>query len=104
MVLMIPGRGQGFSGEVSGSLGHIIEGSLQVVELLPLAPCLLQVEPLPVPFVGLQGGDQLSIHATSQVLRRDSAPSPDGSVKVGSTIAIDEPHCTTLRGVPRILR
>ena len=48
MMPMIPRRGQGVAGEVSGSLGQLVEGSLQVVELLPLDPCLLQVELLPV--------------------------------------------------------
>jgi hypothetical protein len=43
MVLMIPRHGQGVTGEVSGSLGHLIEGSLQVVEFLPLAPLLPEV-------------------------------------------------------------
>jgi hypothetical protein len=48
MVLMVSRRGQGVAGEVSGSLGQLVAGSLQVVELLPLDPCLLQVELLPV--------------------------------------------------------
>jgi hypothetical protein len=65
---------------------------------------LLLVEPLPIPFVGFDGRDQLGIDATSHVFRRDSIPSPDGSVEEGSAIAIDECHCTTLRAVPRFGR
>jgi hypothetical protein len=49
---MIPRRAQGFAGDVSGSLGQFVEGSLEVVTLPSLAPCFLAVETLPVPVVG----------------------------------------------------
>jgi len=58
MVLMIPRRGQGFAGEVSGSLGQLVEGSLQVVEFPPLAPCPPMLEFQVFPFDGLQGVDE----------------------------------------------
>ena len=92
MVQMIPRRGQGFAGEVSGSLGQLVEGSLQVVELLPLAPRLLAGRSFASPVVGFQGGDEQGVLAPRQVLRSDSPASPDGSVEVGSAVAIDEPH------------
>jgi hypothetical protein len=57
MVQVITGRGQGFAGEVSGSIGQLVQGSLQVVGLLPFVPYLLPVESLPVTVIGLQGGD-----------------------------------------------
>jgi hypothetical protein len=47
MVQVVPGRNQGFAAAVSGSLGQLVERSLDVVEFLPLAPCLLSVETLP---------------------------------------------------------
>ena len=73
MVLMIPRRGQGVAGEVSGSLGQLVEGSLQVVELpsarsVP-APGRIALQ---CSFVGFQGGDQLGVDAPAQVFRRDS--------------------------------
>jgi hypothetical protein len=37
---MIPRHDQGFAGQGSGSLGQVVEGSLQVVEFLPLPPRL----------------------------------------------------------------
>jgi hypothetical protein len=92
MVLMIPGRSQSFAGEVSGSPGQVVEGSLQVVELLPLASCLLPVGALPKLLVGFQGSDQLGVDAPAHVFRCDSPPSPDGSVEIGSAVAIDERH------------
>ena len=64
MVLTIPRRGQGIAGKVACSLGHLVERSLQVVELLSLGLCSLPVEPLPIAFVGFEGGDQLGIDAT----------------------------------------
>jgi hypothetical protein len=85
---MITRRAQG----VSGSLDQLVEGSLQVVDLFPFAQCLLPVEALPVPLVGFQGGDQLGVDAPAHVFRRDSPPSPDGSVEIGSAVAIDECH------------
>jgi hypothetical protein len=92
MVLMIPRRGQGVAGEGSGLFGNLIQGSLQVVEFLPLAPNPLEVASSPVPVVGFEGGDQLGIDPARQVLRRDPTALPDGSVEVRSAIAIDEPH------------
>jgi hypothetical protein len=74
---MIPRRGQGVAGEVSGSLGHSVEGSLQLVDPRPFTPRLFQVEPLPISFVSLQGGDEQRILAPRHVFRRDSTPSPD---------------------------
>jgi hypothetical protein len=35
---MIPRRAQGIAGEVSGSLGHFVQSSLQLVDLLSLDP------------------------------------------------------------------
>ena len=89
---MIPRRGQGVSGEVSSLLDQFVEGSLQVVDLLPLFPCFPSFELGFVAIDGFQGGDQLGVNAPAQVLRRDSPPSPDGSVEVGSAIAVDERH------------
>ncbi len=43
MMLMIPRRAQGVAGEVSGSVGQLVEGSLQVVELLSPAPFVSKV-------------------------------------------------------------
>jgi hypothetical protein len=58
MMLMVSCHAQGIAGKVSGSLCQLVEGSLQVVELLPLVPCLLPVEALSVPLVSLHGGDK----------------------------------------------
>ena len=101
MMLMIPGRAQGFAGEGAGSLGQVVKRLLQVVEFLPFAPFLM---PLVIPVFsldGFQGVDEQGILAPSQVLRSDSTASPDRSVEVGSAVAIDERHCTTPRCVPR---
>jgi hypothetical protein len=69
MMPMISRGAQGFVRDVSGSFGHLVEGSLQVVDLLPFIPCLLQVESLPVVLVGRQGGNQLRIDAPGHVFR-----------------------------------
>jgi hypothetical protein len=99
-MLVIPGRGQGVAGEVSSLLGPVVESMLQVVEFLPFAP-------LPpsfgVPLISLdrlQGVDEQGILPAPPVYRCDSTATPDGSVEVGSAVAINEPHCTTLPGVP----
>ena len=76
LVQMIPRRGQGVAGKVPGSPGHLVEGSLQVVELLSLGLCSLPIEPLPVSLVGFQAGDQLGIDAPCYVFRSDSTPLP----------------------------
>jgi hypothetical protein len=48
---MIPRRGQGVAGEGSGSLGHLVEGSLQVVGFPPLGPDLFQLASSVFPLV-----------------------------------------------------
>jgi hypothetical protein len=92
MVLMIPRRGQGVAGEGSGSLGHLVEGSLQVVGFPPLGPYPLQVGSSLVTVVLFEGGDEPGILAAGHVFRRDPTGPPDGSVEVGSAVAVDEPH------------
>jgi hypothetical protein len=101
MMLMIPGRAQGFAGEVSGLLGHRFDSSLQVVEFLPFAPFLMPLVVFIIPLDGFQGVDEQGILAPTQILRSDSTASPDRSVEVGSAVAIDKRHCTTPRCVPR---
>jgi len=101
MVQVIPRRGQGFAGAVSGSLGQLVKRLLQVVELLPFDPFLM---PFVFPVFSLddfQGVDEQGILSPSQVLRCDSTASPDRSVEVGSAVAINDRHCTTPRCVPR---
>jgi hypothetical protein len=102
MVLTITRRAQGVAGEVSGLLGQFVKGSLQVVELLPLAPRFLPVEALSLPVFFFQCVDEEGVFAPRQVLRSDSTASPYRSVEVGSAVAIDEPHCTTFRALPRL--
>jgi len=101
MMLMIPGRVQGFAGEVSGLLGHRFDSSLQVVEFLPFAPFLMPLIILIISLDGFYRVDEQGILAPSQILRSDSTASPDQSVEVGSAVAIDDRHCTTPRCVPR---
>jgi hypothetical protein len=52
MVQVIPGRGQGFAGDVSGSLSQLVQGLLQVVEFFPF---LLSLPPFEVGFVAIDG-------------------------------------------------
>src|SRR5262249_314646 len=96
MVLMVPRRGQGVAGEVPGSLGHLVEGSLQVVGLPPLGPGLFLVGSLVVPVVGFEGRDEPGIDPARHVFRRDATRPPggppDGSVEVRPAVAVDEPH------------
>jgi hypothetical protein len=100
MVLTIPRRGQGVAGEGSGSLGQFVEGSLRVVEFPPLSPDLFQLASSVFPLVVFEGGDKLSIHPARHEFRHDPTAPPDGSVEVGSAVAVDESHfCNTLRGV-----
>jgi hypothetical protein len=102
MMLMISRRAQGVAGEVAGLLGQFVKGSLQVVELLPLAPRLSKVGIFLVALDAFQGVDEKGVLAPRQVLRRNSTVPSDRSVEVGSAVAIDEPHCTTLRALPRL--
>jgi hypothetical protein len=91
-MLIVSRRAQGFAGEVSGLLGEVIERLLQVVELLPLGSIVPSLE-VPVVSVGrFQSVNQQGILAPSQVFRSESTASPDGSIEIGSAIAIDECH------------
>jgi hypothetical protein len=92
IVSMIPRRGQGVAGEGSGSLGQLVEGSLQLVDFPPLGPYLFQLASSLIPRDVFEGGDQLGVDAARRVFRRDPAGPPDGSVEVGPAVAIDEPH------------
>jgi hypothetical protein len=89
---MIPRRGQGVAGEVSGSFGQIVEGMFEVVDFLPLAPCPLPVASSPIPLIGLQAGDEEGIGPARHVFRRDPASPPDAPIEVRSAVAIDQPH------------
>ena len=91
MMLMVSRLAQGFAGEVSGLLGHRFDSSLQVVEFLPFPPFLMPLVVFIIPLDGFQGVDEQGILASTQILRRDSTASPDRSVEVGSTVAIDKP-------------
>src|SRR5262245_24946452 len=71
MVLMIPRRGQGVAGEGSGSLGQLVEGSLQVVGLPPLGPCPFPVGSSVISLDVFEGGDELGIDPGRHVLRCD---------------------------------
>jgi hypothetical protein len=73
-------------------LGKLVKGALQVVELLPLALCLLPVKSLEVFIVGLRSGDEKGIRSAPKVLRGDSTAPALGSVEVGSTVAINQTH------------
>jgi hypothetical protein len=92
MVLVVSRRAQGVAGEVSGLLGKLVDGSLQVVELLSLAPFVSKVGISLVSLDAFQGVDEEGVLAPRQVLRRDSTAPPDGSIEVRSAVAIDEPH------------
>jgi hypothetical protein len=83
MMLMIPRGAQGISCEISGLLGEFVKGSLQVVELLSLAPCCLSVDAFSVPVVRLQGMNEKRVLAPRQVLRSDSTVPSDRLVEVG---------------------
>jgi hypothetical protein len=89
---MISRRGHGFADEVSGLLGRSVESVLRVVRFLSLAPCYLSVEPLPEAPVVLNRGDEQGVLPTPKVLRGDSTASPNGSVEVGSIIAVNDGH------------
>jgi hypothetical protein len=97
---MIPGRGQSVVCDVWGLLDKIVDGSLQVVESLPIAPFLMPLVFLLIPLDGLQGVDEQGILAASQVLRCNAISSPFGSVEVGSAVSVNEPHCTTAFRLP----
>jgi hypothetical protein len=73
-------------------IGQVVEGLLQVVELLPLVPNPLQVASSPVALIGLQRGDEKGVRPSRQVLRHNPAVPTDGSVEVGPAVAIDETH------------
>jgi hypothetical protein len=92
MVSMIPRRGQGVAGKVPGSLGQLVEGSLQVVEFLQLAPSVPEVAIPLVPLDPLQCIDEQGILAAPPVFGRHSTGPPDRAVEIGSAVAIDEPH------------
>jgi hypothetical protein len=92
MVLMIPRRAQGVSGEDLGLFGHFIEGLFQVVEfflIVPFPPAL--VIPL-ISLDGFQSRDEQGIHTARDVFRRHSITPPLGSVEVGSAVALNDPH------------
>ena len=76
VMLMIPRRAQGVAGEVSGLLGEVVEGSLQVVEFPSLAPDLLQVATSLVSLVGFEGGDEQGVRPARHVFRRDPTAPP----------------------------
>ncbi len=92
MMLTIPGRVQGFAGEVSGLLGHRFDSSLKVVEFLPLALFLMPLIILIISLDGFYRVDKQGILAPPQILRSDSTASPDRSVEVGSAVAVDKCH------------
>src|SRR4051812_16853040 len=92
MMLMIPRRGQGVAGEVSGSLGQVVQSMVQVVELPSFAPFLIPLVISVLLLHGLQGVEKQAILPLPQILRSDSPAPPLGSVEVGSAVAIDEPH------------
>jgi hypothetical protein len=58
-------------GAVSGSLDHLVYGSLQVVGFPPLGPDLFQLAPSVFPLVVLEGGDKLGIDPARHVFRSD---------------------------------
>src|SRR5262245_58220162 len=91
-MLMITRRAQGVAGEVSGSLRQFVKGSLQDVEFPPFAPLPPAVEVPVVSLDGFQGVDEQGTLTAPPVFRSDSTGPPDGSVEVGSAVAIDEPH------------
>jgi hypothetical protein len=80
MVLMVSRRAQGVAGEVSGLLGQIVKGSLQVVEFLPLAALCLNVGVSLVALHPFQGADKESALAPRHVFGRHSAVPSDRSV------------------------
>ena len=95
-MIVISRRDQGFVAKVPGSPGQFVEGSLQVVESFALIP----IELSQVPLVGVQDGADQGELAAPDVFGRHPAVSPDGSVEVGSAVAIDKRHCTTLPDFP----
>jgi hypothetical protein len=92
MMLMISRRGQGVAGEVSGSLGQLVKGSLQVVEFPPFAPYLSKVGFPLVSLDAFQGVDEQGILAAPSVFRSHSTAPPNRSVEVGSAVPIGKPH------------
>src|SRR5262249_37743928 len=91
-MLMIPRRGQGVAGEGPGLLGQLVEGPLQVVGPATLGPDLFQLAPSLIPLDVSERGAEQGIHPARRVFRSAPSGPPDGSVEVGSAVAIDEPH------------
>jgi hypothetical protein len=77
MMLMIPRRTQSLRGEGSGLLGQLVKRPLDLVGFLALLTLPI---PLIVPLIAvnrLDGVDEQSVLAPSQVLGRDATVAPD---------------------------
>jgi hypothetical protein len=88
-MIVIPRRDQGFVGKGSSSLNLFIKHPVQLVGPFSLIP----IELSQVPHLVVQDGADQGEFATPDVFGRHFSVPPEGSVEVGSAVAIDKCHC-----------
>lgn len=92
MVLVEPGPLQGVAGEGSGLPGQVVEGSLQVVEPLPLLPFPPPLEVPLIAFDAFHPGDEQGALIAGDVFGRNLAAPPFRALEARSAVAVNECH------------
>jgi hypothetical protein len=91
-MLMIPRRHQGVPGQASTPLGQLVKGSFEFLEALLFFPFSFAFVFLFDPLHSLHSRDEQSRLAARLEFGRDAPILADGSIEVGSAVAIDERH------------